>query len=87
LLQGLSGPRAHDQIIAHFAALPLLAPQRSDHVEAAELQNACRRGGIQVGTIDALLAQLCVRHDLTMLSTDNDFAAIAERSQPRLWRW
>jgi len=86
LLQGFSGPRAGDQIIARFAALPLLTPQRSDHVDAAQLRNACRRGGLQIGTIDALLAQLCIRHDLTMLSTDKDFTAIAERSPLKLWR-
>ena len=61
LLQGFSGPRNRAQILDRFAALPLLVPDRRDHVEAAELRNKCRRGGIQIGTIDALLAQLaCV---------------------------
>jgi predicted nucleic acid-binding protein len=36
--------------------------------------------------IDALLAQLCVRHDLVMLSTDNDFKHVARRCPLRLWR-
>jgi hypothetical protein len=31
----------------------------------AELRNKRRRVGTQIGTIDALLAQLCLRHDLT----------------------
>ena len=38
-----------------------------------QLRNVCRRSGVQVGTIDALLAQLCIRHELTMLTTDADF--------------
>jgi predicted nucleic acid-binding protein len=38
----------------------LLVPDRQDHVEAAELRNLCRRRGVQVGTIDTLLAQLCL---------------------------
>jgi len=42
------------------ATLPLLTPDRRDHVDAAEMRNRCRRAGVQVGTIDALLAQLCV---------------------------
>jgi predicted nucleic acid-binding protein len=77
LLQGFRGPKARHAIIDHFASLPLLIPDRTDHVEAAELRNACRRKGIQVGTIDALLARLCVRHDLVMLSTDRDFTLMA----------
>ena len=85
LLQGFSGPRARMQILDRFAALPLLVPDRRDHVDAAELRNKCRRGGIQIGTIDALLAQLCLRHDLTMLTTDGDFRDIAGHCALRIW--
>ena len=77
LLQGFRGPKARDHIVDRFASLPLLIPDRTDHIGAAELRNACRRNGIQVGTIDVLLAQLCVRHDLVMLSTDQDFTLMA----------
>jgi len=62
-----------------------LVPDRRDHVEAAELRSNCRRGGIQIGTIDALLAQLCIRHDLTMLTTDRDFFHMAEHCALKLW--
>jgi len=85
LLQGFSKPKAHKQIIGHFAALPLLVPDRDDHVHAAELRNRCRRKGIQAGTIDALLAQLCVRHELTMLTTDKDFHNIASVTSLSIW--
>jgi hypothetical protein len=82
LLQGFSGPKAGAAIIGRFAALPLLTPDREDHIAAAEIRNACRRAGVQVGTIDALLARLCSRHDLTMLTTDGDF----ERMMPHVER-
>jgi predicted nucleic acid-binding protein len=85
LLQGFSGPKAKQQIITRFSALPLLQPDRRDHIEAAELRNHCRRGGIQIGTIDALLAQLCIRHGLTMLADDRDFQNVARRSALKLW--
>ena len=85
LLHGFSGPRNRAQILDRFAALPLLVPDRRDHVDAAELRNKCRRGGIQIGTIDALLAQLCLRHDLTMLTTDRDFRDIAGHCTLKLW--
>ena len=77
LLQGFSGPTAQQQIVERFSAFPLLEPERRDHIDAAELRNACRRGGVQVGTIDALIAQLCRRHELMLLTTDRDFHHIA----------
>ena len=85
LLQGFGGRRARTAIIDRFTALPLLVPDRDDHVAAAESRNACRRRGIQVGTIDALLAQLCVRHDLVMLTTDRDFQLMAPHVRLTVW--
>jgi predicted nucleic acid-binding protein len=40
---------------------------------------------VQVGTIDALLAQLCLRHDLTLLTTDRDFHHIARLVPLPVW--
>ena len=85
LLQGFAGPTARRRILERFAALPSVVPQRADHVAAAELRNACRRRGVQIGTIDALLAQLCVHHGLVMLTTDRDFGRVAELSRLRVW--
>ena len=85
LLQGFHGPRAREQILDRFAAIPLLIPYRDDHIRAAELRNRCRRAGIQIGTIDALLAALCVRHELTMLSSDQDFTQIANHCPLKRW--
>lgn len=85
LLQGFSGPRAHREIVQRFSALPLIVPDREDHVGAAALRNRCRRTGVQLGTIDALLAQLCIRHDLQLLTTDRDFAHASKHCPLRLW--
>ncbi len=86
ILQGFSGPKDRVEILDRFSAVPLLVPDRDDHIHAADLRNRCRRAGIQIGTIDALLAQLCVRHDLAMLSTDNDFKHVASQCALKLWR-
>jgi predicted nucleic acid-binding protein len=85
LLQGFSGPKAKADIIDRFAAIPLIAPDRADHIAAADLRNTCRRAGVQVGTIDAVLAQLCIRHKLTLLSTDNDFGNMARHIDLTVW--
>lgn len=86
LLQGFSGSKDWRAIVERFAALPLIVLDRQDHVEAANLRIHCRRRGVQIGTIDALLAQLCMRHDLTMLTTDQDFRRVARLSALWLWR-
>jgi hypothetical protein len=86
LLQGFSGPKARTQILNRFSAVPLVVPDRDDHIRAADLRNRCRRAGLQIGTIDTVLAQLCLHHDLTMLSTDNDFEHVTSHCALKLWR-
>jgi len=85
LLQGFAGPRARRLIVERFAALPAVVPDRRDHIEAAELRNSCRRKGLQLGTIDALFAQICTRHGLLMLTTDRDFHQAARHIGLRVW--
>jgi predicted nucleic acid-binding protein len=86
LLQGFSGPKSRKELLEKFAPLPMLMPDRTDHVAAAELRNRCRRAGVQLGTVDALIAQLCIRHDLILLTMDGDFAAAAKHSDLKVWK-
>jgi hypothetical protein len=72
--------------LSNFSSLPLVVPDREDHIEAASLRNACRRRGVQVGTIDALLAQLCIQHGLHLLTTDRDFDQIARFSPLQVFK-
>jgi len=85
LLQGFSGPKARVPLIERFAALAMLQPERDDYIEAAEVRNSCRRNGVQIGTIDALLVQLSRKHDLTLLSADQDFSHARKHVKFRLW--
>ena len=83
-MQDFAGPKSRSQIVERFSALPLIVPDRDDHIDAAELRNHCRRKGVQIGTIDALLAQLCVRNDVMMLTADEDFTRVATHSRLKL---
>ena len=85
LLQGIRGPEAPALVAERFAAADWVSPTRVDHVEAANIRNACRRRGVQVGTIDALLAQLCIGRNLTMLTTDRDFEHVASLTPLKVW--
>lgn len=84
LLQGFLGPRDRRRIIERFQALPLLQPDPRTHIAAASLRNKCRRGGVQLGTIEALIAQLCIQHSLALLTTDKDFLHAARHVPLRL---
>lgn len=85
LLQGFAGPKDRAQLVERLSALAFLQPVKDDHIKAAEIQNTCRRRGVQVGTIDALLIQLCRRNDLTLLTTDQDFRGANKHFEFKLW--
>lgn len=85
LLQGFAGPKDRSRLLERLSALTIVHPDLGDHVEAAAIRNACRRRGVQVGTIDALLIQLCLRHDLVLLTTDGDFRAARVHVAFQLW--
>ena len=85
LLQGFVGPKDRAQLVERLSALAFLQPVKDDHIKAAEIRNTCRRRGVQVGTIDALLIQLCRRNDLTLLTTDQDFRGANKHLEFKLW--
>ena len=66
LLQGFVPRHAQEQILARFASVPVLVPSIEDHVGAASVRNTCRIAGVQLGTIDALLAQLAIVNKHTL---------------------
>ncbi|MBL0203644.1 MAG: PIN domain-containing protein [Candidatus Microthrix parvicella] len=85
-LQTLSEGRVKDGIVAELEKLPLLVASRSDHRQATELYTTCRTRGVKVGTVDALIAGLCLRRDLGLLSADRDFEHMARFTELKLWR-
>lgn len=86
LLQGFVPDRARAQIVERFASMPLVEPDRDDYIAAADLRNTCRKGGVQLGTVDALIAQLVIHHNHTLLTADRDFEHAAQHTDLRIWR-
>lgn len=66
--------------------MPLVESDRDDYTEAAELRNTCRRLGIQLGTVDALIAQVAIRHNHRLLTTDRDFVHSAPHIGLAVWK-
>ena len=86
LLQGLRGPRQRERLVDRLSSFPVIVPDLSDHIEAAALQRTCRRKGIQIHTVDAILAQLAIGHDLDFLTDDRDFEMVARHFPLRVLR-
>ena len=86
ILQGFVPDRARTQIVERFANMPLIEPDRDDYIGAAEVRNACRKVGIQLGTVDAVIAQLAIRHNHRLLTTDRDFVHAAPHIGLAIWK-
>lgn len=85
LHQGFAGPRSTAAIDERFASVPLIEPSEADHRHGAEVFRTCRRSGVQLHTVDALLAALCIRRDLPLLTSDRDFDHAAQIVPLQLW--
>jgi predicted nucleic acid-binding protein len=85
LLQGAVAPATRAAIADRFDAVTMLVPTTADHVAAAELSNTCRRRGVQLRTVDALIGQLCIAHDLVLLTADANFRHAAKHVPIRVW--
>ncbi len=80
ILQGASDQDAFDQFRHYFSGQRFYRfpdPEVS-HTAAAQIYFDCRRKGITVrSTLDCLIAQCAVEHELILLHHDNDFKYMA----------
>lgn len=65
-----------DLLEAQFVALTFVDTEREDFRRAGEVLRTLRRQGITIPSSDALIATLCLRHDLILLENDSHFAHI-----------
>jgi predicted nucleic acid-binding protein len=85
VLQGFRADRDFVRARDLLRGLPLLALDVDGHIEAARLYRRLRTRGVTVrGTIDCIIAQTCITAGAELLSTDQDFAAIARHTSLRL---
>jgi predicted nucleic acid-binding protein len=55
----------------------MITCSRTDFINAAKLKNRCRSKGVQAGSIDFLIAAVCIDRNYFLLSADKDFVNIA----------
>jgi tRNA(fMet)-specific endonuclease VapC len=77
-------PRAHQNLAEWRRLRPdftCYIPDEDDAEQASELQILLRRRGRQLETVDALIAAVALRYDLTLLTRDRDFSSIPQLKQ------
>src|SRR3954453_14756392 len=85
LLRGFVPKQVEQNLEERFAAMTLVEPRREDYVAAARLGRTCREAGVQLGTVDSLIAQLAIANDLTLLTTDRDCIDAARHVPVKVW--
>lgn len=85
LLRGFTLESTRREIRHEFDAVPFLEPTSDDYAAAPNLSVTCRRHGVQLETIDALIAQVCITHDATLLTADDDFTYAAQHIPLDVW--
>lgn len=80
ILLGFRSEKKAAEVAEALAAFPLCRDlDREGYVQAAALYRKCRSNGYTIrSTIDCVIAQICIRDGLPLLSRDGDFKVIAE---------
>jgi predicted nucleic acid-binding protein len=81
VLQGARSPKDFETLQDYLGSQRFYHPLDlvASHAEAARIFRKCRSEGITIrSTIDCLIAQIAIEHDLMLLHNDRDFTCIAQ---------
>lgn len=74
LLSGIKSKKQFNLLKTHLGAYDDLNLEKQDYELAAEFFNTARKKGIQGSNTDFLICAISTRHNMPILSTDNDFS-------------
>jgi len=75
ILQGLKAPEGR-RVQELLGALRFVETERQDFVSAGELLCVLRRKGVTIPASDGLIAAVCIRHGLRILTVDPHFRRV-----------
>ena len=88
ILQGAQSQREYSLLKKYLSSQRFFHPLDpvKSYAQAAHIYFTCRRRGITIrSTIDCLIAQIAIEHDLYLLHNDRDFDAIARVTGMRIY--
>jgi predicted nucleic acid-binding protein len=83
IIQGASTQKEFDLLVSYLSTQHFYEPQESvaTYEKAAYLYYRCRKKGLTIrSTIDCLIAQIAIEHQLIVVHQDQDFNRIAQAS-------
>ncbi|MDI6745267.1 MAG: PIN domain-containing protein [Thermodesulfovibrionales bacterium] len=84
ILQGVKERHDFIRLKERLDAFPMLEIEREHYVKAAELKNHLINNGVQISTVDALIATSAIVNGCYLYTNDKDFSHIAKHSKLRL---
>ncbi len=73
-------PEENRLLTRQFQTFPVLTTPADLWKRAAELGQSCRKHGLNMGSIDLLIAAVALHHQATLVTFDDDFDLIASVS-------
>ena len=73
ILQGTRNPKERKTLTESLIILPFVETEREDWIAAGWRLNDLRAKGITAPVTDAILAQLCIRHEIEIFTLDKHF--------------
>jgi len=88
ILQGIKDDKDFNEIKSSLTAFPIYSLKSTDsYIAAAALYRKCRKNGLKIrSTIDLLIAQIALEHDLVLMHNDKDFQSIAGLSRLKTYK-
>lgn len=83
ILQGIKDDKDFHEIKNSLMAFPIYSLKSTDsYIAAAALYRKCRKKGLTIrSTVDLLIAQIALEHNLVLMHNDKDFQSIAGLSR------
>ena len=85
LLTGMANPKEFERLLFVLQGFENLPIEDTDYIKAALFSNTCRAKGVQGSGTDFLMCATSVRHEVSILTTDKDFAHYAKHLPIRLF--
>ncbi len=84
LLAGITDQKSFERVRDGLRDYSDLVPERDEYEMAAQYFTTCRRRGVQGAPTDMLLCAIAARREMTIFTTDKDFARYQKHVHVRL---
>ncbi len=74
----LVGYKERETIMSFFKSIAILPFNVEASLKSVEIEDALKKKGKLMAKIDLFIASICIVHNLSFVTTDNDFKNIAE---------